>query len=211
VSHELRSPLARLQVALELARNKAGDKAATELERIDREADRLGALIGEVLTLARFDEGVTRADRQHLRLDLLLEDIVEDARFEAEADDKRIDLDTTEFALEADELWLGRALDNVIRNAIRHTATGSAVEVCMTRSAQGASIEVRDHGPGVPESALSHLFEPFYRASEARDRDSGGYGLGLAIAERAIRMHGGSVDTRNHPGGGLVVSITLPA
>lgn len=211
VSHELRSPLARLQVALELARNKSGDTAASELDRIDREAERLGELIGEVLTIARFDEGVTRADKKTVQLDRLLADIVEDARFEAEAADKGIELASEEMSLEADELWLGRALDNVIRNAIRHTAPGSTVNVMMTATSAGMEICVRDHGTGVPEEALPRLFEPFFRTSEARDRDSGGYGLGLAIAERAIGIHGGSITARNHPDGGLEVTINLPS
>ncbi|HXH71227.1 MAG TPA: ATP-binding protein [Mariprofundaceae bacterium] len=211
VSHELRSPLARLQVALELARNKSGDVAEKELDRIDREAERLGELIGEVLTLARFDEGVTHADKKKVQLDRLLTGIVEDARFEAEAAGKRIELATVECTLQADELWLGRAVDNVIRNAIRHTAAGSAVDVRMAKAASGIEIRVRDHGPGVPDEALSRLFEPFFRASAARDRDSGGYGLGLAITERAIRMHDGTITARNHPDGGLEATINLPS
>jgi len=209
VSHELRSPLARLQVALELARNKAGSAAGSELDRIDREAERLNELVGEVLTLARFDEGVVQADRHTIELAHLLEDIVIDARFEAEAAGKSITLSTSVFRLEADELWLGRALDNIIRNAIRHTPAGSRVNVDMLETGDGVQIQVRDHGPGVDEAMLPKLFEPFFRASEARDRDSGGYGLGLAIAERAIRMHGGSITARNHQEGGLEVTIKL--
>jgi len=211
VSHELRSPLARLQVALELARNKAGGSAGSELDRIGREAERLNELIGEVLTLARFDEGVVQADRHTIDLTQLLEDIVADARFEAEAAGKSITLTATAFKLEADELWLGRAIDNIIRNAIRHTPAGSRVEVEMHEEARGMQIHIRDLGPGVEDSMLPQLFEPFFRASEARDRDSGGYGLGLAIAERAIRMHGGTITARNHPEGGLEVTIRLPS
>jgi len=211
VSHELRSPLARLSVALELARDAAGDRAAEELSRIGLEADRLNALIGEVLTLARFEQGVIQADMGEIDLIALLREIVADAAFEAEATGKRLQLDAVDACrLCGDRLWLGRALDNVLRNAVRHTDTDTAVEISMHRHGKQMQISVRDHGPGVPDDALAHLFEPFFRAEEARARSSGGYGLGLAIAQRVVELHGGAIHADHASGGGLSVDIRLP-
>jgi len=211
ISHELRSPLARLQVALELARNSAGAAAGDELDRIGREAERLNELIGEVLTLARFEQESVQAKHVPLSLDEVLQDISEDAAFEAESMGRSVTLSRTDACtINGDPLWLGRALENVIRNAIRHTAVGTAVEISLDREEGMALIAVRDHGPGVEEAALPQLFEPFFRTSEARDRDSGGYGLGLAIAQRAVQLNGGEIKAVNHPEGGLQVNITLP-
>ena len=211
ISHELRSPLARLQVALELARNSAGDKAADELNRIGREAERLNELISEVLTLARFEQESAQAKHLPLSLDKVLRDIVEDAAFEAESMGRGVALKRIDACMiNGDPLWLGRALENVIRNAIRHTTVGTDVEISLTGKDEKAMIAIRDHGPGAPEAALPQLFEPFFRTSEARDRDSGGYGLGLAIAQRAVQLNGGEIKAVNHAEGGLQVNITLP-
>jgi len=210
VSHELRSPLARLTVALELARDTAGNAAQDDLQRIALEAGRLNELIGEVLSLARFEQGAIVAEMTELDLAALLIEVISDASFEAEAAGKRVETDTLPGCrIRADRRWLQRALDNVLRNAVRHTADGTAVRVDMHHTGDGISITVRDHGPGVPEEALAHLFEPFFRAEEARTRSGGGYGLGLAIAQRVIDMHGGSIHARHAEGGGLAVTITL--
>ncbi|EAU54302.1 histidine kinase [Mariprofundus ferrooxydans] len=211
ISHELRSPLARLQVALELARNDAGGKAGAELDRIDMEAERLNELIGEVLALARFEEGAVQARMSRLKLDDMLREIAADATFEAEPAGKIVV--TTDFAvcyIMADQLWISRALDNVMRNAIRHTAANSSIEVTLTVQENRACVGIRDHGEGVAETQLAHLFDPFFRISEAREHDGSGYGLGLAIAKRAVELHGGSILARNHPDGGLQVDIGLP-
>lgn len=211
ISHELRSPLARLQVALELARNEAGDKAGEELDRIGREAERLNELIGEVLALARFEQESVHAEHANIQLAGMLRDIADDAAFEAEAMGKAVTLSRAETChIIGDPLWLGRALENVVRNAIRHTADGSNVDIRLSGENEQALITVRDHGPGVPEAALPQLFEPFFRTSEARDRHSGGYGLGLAIAKRAVLLNKGNISAANHADGGLEVSITLP-
>jgi len=211
ISHELRSPLARLQVALELARNDAGGKAGAELDRIDMEAERLNELIGEVLALARFEEGAVQTRMSRLKLDDMLREIAADATFEAEPAGKSVV--TTDFAvchIMGDQLWISRALDNVMRNAIRHTAADSSIEVTLTVQDNRACVGIRDHGEGVAETQLAHLFDPFFRISEAREHDGSGYGLGLAIAKRAVELHGGSIVARNHPDGGLQVDIRLP-
>jgi len=211
VSHELRSPLARLQVALELAKNAAEDKAQDELERIGKEAEQLNALIGEVLTLARFEQGGMQTKQTRLQLDAILEEIIQDAVFEAQAANKQVVFDIMESCLvDGDPIWLHRAFDNIIRNAIRHTEVDTAVSVSLSISEDAANITIRDHGKGVDPDALPHLFEPFYRASTARERQSGGYGLGLAIAQRVIDLHGGGIDASNHPNGGLEVNVSLP-
>jgi len=211
VSHELRSPLARLTVALELARDAAGDAAQNDLARIGLEADRLNALIGEVLTLARFEQSAIQADMTETDLTALLQEIVADARFEAEAAGKRVQLkNMAACSMHSDRLWLGRALDNVLRNAVRHTNSGTEVEIDMRCSSEQVTISVEDHGPGVPDDALEHLFEPFFRAEDSRARNSGGYGLGLAIARQVVELHRGEISASHAADGGLLVSITLP-
>ncbi|ATX79073.1 two-component system, OmpR family, sensor histidine kinase CpxA [Mariprofundus aestuarium] len=213
ISHELRSPLARLHVGLELARSAAGKSAQEELNRIEKEANLLNELISEVLTLARIEQGAVEIQRQPLQLDEIVDEIVADAAFEAEAQDKTIRI-TEQVAcrISGDHLWISRALDNVIRNAIRHTPVGSGVEVSLTRSGEQIKIEVRDFGSGADEAILAKLFEPFVRGSEARERHSGssGYGLGLAIARDAIELHDGDISAANHKESGLIITIALP-
>jgi two-component system sensor histidine kinase CpxA len=211
-SHELRSPLARLQVALALARQRASG-ADKELDRIERETERLNELIGRLLSLSRLEAGVDSASVEAIDLPELLQSLVEDARFEATARGCRVTLhETVPAIVTANALWLHSALENVVRNAIKYTKEGTDVEISLrndTAKPGWIAIRVRDHGPGVPEEALPHLFEPFVRVGEARDRASGGYGLGLAIADRAVRLFGGEITARNEPGGGLSVLIRL--
>ncbi len=211
VSHELRSPLARLSVALELARVAAGDKAEEELSRIGLEAERLNALIGEVLTLARFEQGAIEAEMVETDLTALLNEVIADAAFEAEAAGKLVQTGALEACrLRGARLWLGRALDNVVRNAVRHTDKGTAVDIDMRCLEGQVNISVRDHGRGVPDDALANLFEPFFRVEASRSRNSGGYGLGLAIARQVVELHGGSITASHAPDGGLSVDIRLP-
>lgn len=213
VSHELRSPLARLTVALGLARQRAGDATATELDRIEREAERLNELIGQLLSLARIESGMEVAARASVDLAPLLAEVATDADFEARAANRRVELAAAGPAvLTGDVRLLHSAFENIVRNAVRYTADGSAVEVALAPDPgrAGWRVTIRDHGPGVPEAMLVRLFEPFVRVDEARDRARGGYGLGLAIAERAIRAHGGAVWASNAAGGGLCVEVRLP-
>lgn len=211
VSHELRSPLARLSVALELARLKAGAEAAPALDRIEREAERLNELIGQLLTLAKLESGVSAPPTTAVALDQLVKDIVADASFEAASRQREVKLLSSDNCqTEGSPELLRRAIENVIRNAVRHTPENSTVEVKLERNDNQAVISVRDCGQGVPPSSLDQLFEPFYRVAEARDRQTGGIGLGLAITKSAIQLHGGQVSATNAAGGGLEVKLTLP-
>jgi two-component system sensor histidine kinase CpxA len=214
VSHELRSPLARLQVALGLARQRTEGRGAAELDRIEREAERLSDLIGQLLSLAKLESGVTEVVRQPVDLVEMLEGVVSDADFEARAHNRRVLLSSSVPAIfEGDPRLLQSALDNIVRNALRYTAAGTSVTLSLTHEhapTEHWHIAIRDHGPGVPEAMLPQLFEPFVRVGDARDRASGGYGLGLAIAQRAIRLHVGEVSATNAPDGGLTVDVRLP-
>jgi signal transduction histidine kinase len=214
ISHELRSPLARLTVALGLARQRAGDGAAHALDRIEREAERLNDMIGKLLTLARLGSASAPPERTSVDLSELLQEIVEDASFEAQDHDCNVRLVCSEDAVvEGSPELLRSAIENVVRNAVHYTAAQTDVEVRLSSngaSIRSARIVVRDHGPGVPEAELVKVFQPFYRLADARERSSGGTGLGLAITDRAVRLHGGSIAARNAVGGGLEVEIRLP-
>lgn len=216
ISHELRSPLARLNVALELCRKEAGREAAGALDRIERESGRLNDMIGHLLTLNRVESDP--AVRKTGRIDLagLVREIAADAEFEAGALERAVKVTALEsFDMEGDEEMIRRAIENVVRNAVRYTREGGDVEISLRLDGSGpigtAVIAVRDHGKGVPQAALAHLFQPFYRVGDGRERETGGTGLGLAITEAAVRLHGGSVGAANAPGDGLIVEIRLPA
>jgi len=214
VSHELRSPLARLQVALGLARQRGPDQPHGELDRIEREAERLNELIAQLLSLSRLEAGAELTHTDEIDLAAALSDVAERADFEASAANRRVRLLTCSPGLvEADPVLLQSALENVVRNAIEYTREGTAVEISSVPDDQRENwvlVKVRDHGPGVPEDMLTRLFDPFVRVDDARDRASGGYGLGLAIAKRAILLHSGEISAKNEDGGGLAVSIRLP-
>src|SRR5216684_6063081 len=226
VSHELRSPLARLSVALGLARQRATPEVAPELEsslnRIELEADRLNQLIQRLLTISRLESGTDGIRKSRLSLRELVEQVARDAEYEnpgrgcrvTSAIDPPADA-ADEFLVEADPDLLRSAVENVVRNATRYTAEGTTVEVRLERqqTATGEEVVVRvlDSGPGVPDEALQKIFEPFYRLDDARNRQTGGAGLGLSIADRAIRLHGGQLRASNRKEGGLEVEIRIPA
>jgi signal transduction histidine kinase len=210
VSHELRSPLTRLQLALSLARREDGG-VERQLTRIACEADRLEQLIARILKLVRLER--PGSDFQGVSVDVgkLLEMIGQDVTIEAEARNCTVSVRADAGLEVAGDLELLRsAFENVIRNAVRYGPSGSAVTVTAVRR-DGVEVAVRDHGPGVPEKDLKLIFEPFYRVDAARDRAGGGEGLGLAIAARAIAVHGGSIEARNVPDGGLEIAMRLPA
>ncbi len=210
ISHELRSPLARLSVALELARKNAIPAAAPALDRIEREADRVNELVGQLLTLTRLESGAEKIPPDLVSLEELVQQVVSDADFEAQPmfrEVKIVHLDKCR--VRGSWELLRSAVENVVRNAVRYTAEGTAVEVELRWKLDTALLSVRDHGPGVPPEELGHIFEPFYRVSAARDRASGGAGLGLSIAERTVKFHGGDISAENIPGG-LLVTIRLP-
>ncbi len=207
VSHELRSPLARMQAAIGLAEQDASRMPAV-LERVEREAARLDELVGGLLTLSRLRAGAEDAPESEVDLIDLAAAVVDDARFEARAGGRDVILTGEgELRLRGRAALLRRALENVVRNAVRYSAPGSAVTVAVTAAHGAAILTVSDRGPGVPEAELDHLFEPFHRVG---NDPTPGFGLGLAIARRAVELHGGRIVARNRDGGGLEVEITLP-
>lgn len=216
VSHELRSPLARLSVALGLARQRAAPEIETQLNRIEVETDRLNQLIQRLLTISRLESGADGIHKSSLSLRELVEQVAHDAEYESAGRPCRVIAESgDEFLVEADADLLRSAIENVIRNATRYTADGTTVDVRLARESgangEEAVVRVSDSGPGVPNEALTRIFEPFYRLDDARNRQTGGAGLGLAIADRAIRLHGGQLRASNRKEGGLEVEIRIPA
>jgi len=215
ISHELRSPLARLNVALELVRQRSGKEADEALDRIEREANRMNTLIGQLRTLTLLESGTEIMDKDTIDLSHLVQSISGDAEFESAKRKISVRIELEEdIIIEGSEELLRRAIENILRNAVRYTAEGYEIEICLERHVtEGrayALLKVRDHGPGVHEKELANLFSPFYRIAESRDRKSGGMGIGLAITDRAVRLHGGTVKAFNAAEGGLVLEIKLP-
>ena len=216
ISHELRSPLARLNVALGLARQRVGMESDDMLDRIELEASRLNELIGRILTLARLEDGEQLVPRTPVPLGELVANVTEDAEFEAQERHCHVHavIPEGDWGVRGNDSLLHSAVENVVRNAIRYTQEGTSVEIELARedraSGPEAVLKVSDAGPGVPPEALEKLFQPFYRLDDARGRLTGGVGLGLAITERAVRFHGGRVAASNRPSGGLQVEIRLP-
>jgi two-component system sensor histidine kinase CpxA len=230
ISHELRSPLARLNVALELARQRSGPEAGTALDRIDRETNRLNELIQKLLTIARLESGNESIEKHPVHLEKIVHEIAHDAAFEAQS--RHCEVEATvvdDCVVMGSPSLLHSAIENVVRNAIRYTRERTSVEVRLEQGVglpsmglqntgtpnDGAGrpeavVRVTDSGPGVPEDALDKLFRPFYRIDDARGRQTGGVGLGLAITDRAVRLHGGTIRVSNRPQGGLMVEIRLP-
>ncbi len=224
ISHELRSPLARMSVALGLLRQREIAGSEDMIARLETETGRLDRLIGDLLLLSRLESGANVADERRpegrdddgIALGELVAGIVEDASFEATERRCDVRLAATDDRLRVDGVpeLLHSAIENVVRNAVRHTAEGTQVEVRVERRAGDggacAAVSVRDHGPGVPAGDIERIFEPFHRVEAARERRSGGVGLGLAIARRAVLRHRGRITARPAEGGGLVVEILLP-
>jgi signal transduction histidine kinase len=211
ISHELRSPLARLGVAVELARARGGPALDPALNRIQKESDRLNSLVGQLLQVTRAEGDPNSLRHNPVRLDELVQQLVDDSNIEAAARGCSLRYERHEpVTVEGDPELLRRAVENVLRNAIRYSPADSSIEVATARNDGRAVVDVRDHGPGVPEVALPRLFDPFYRVETDRDRASGGIGLGLAIARRAIELHKGTIRARNADPG-LMVEMELPA
>lgn len=213
VSHELRSPLARLQAAIGLAR-QSPQKLESSLERIESEAERLDELVGQLLTLSRL--GATVGDEllerpEQVDLVDVVGAIAADADFEARASGRRVAFPGEgELPARVRVELIHRAVENVVRNAVRHTADGTTVEVALAThpTTGGVRVSVADRGPGVAEDELETIFEPFYRGKSGQP--GRGFGLGLAIARRAVEAHGGTLHARNRKGGGLVIEMVLP-
>lgn len=208
ISHELRSPLGRIQVALALAQRKHGEDTA-ELLRVEKECERLNALIGQLLVVPNYNQNLDDC----IDLVALLEDIARDDEPSAAQERKRIEVQTSfdELLITTAGNLLWHAVDNLARNALRHTPDGSTVALSLDRQGNDVRIIVRDQGSGVPDQELEKIFNPFYRVETARDhQDSGGHGLGLNIASRAIEHHGGKIEAGNIEGGFEVI-ILLPS
>jgi len=210
LSHELRSPLARLHLILDLARrSESAEDAARYFRQAEQEIGRLDHMTGEMLALSRLEGGIPGENRERIDVVSLLQDCIQRANVEAQA--RRITLSMAPSAplmVSGSVLLLERAFDNLIANAIKFSAEDSPVELAVHQVDGRACCIVRDHGPGVPEAELSSLFRPLFRGSNASRAE--GHGLGLAIAQRVARAHGGGIEARNAEGGGLQVELTLP-
>ncbi|WP_335944355.1 ATP-binding protein [Pseudomonas sp. G166] len=208
ISHELRSPLTRMQAAIGLLQQ---DPARLEMvERIDRESVRMDILIEALLTLARLQGRPESIEREPIDIVELLSVIVEDARFEAQMKGCQVSLQACPaFVSRVSGELLYRCFENVIRNAVRYTRPGSTVVVVAETTTEAGCLTVRisDQGPGVENDRLQDIFHPFERGL---NDSSAGFGLGLAIASRAVEIHGGTIMARNEPAGGLTVEISLP-
>ena len=212
ISHELGTPLTRLNVALGLAFRKSPDAARTELERIQTEAGRLNELIRQLLLISELQIDRKLDSPESIDLRALAIQIAADAEFEASERRCRVVVRAPDsLPVRGVRHLLHSAVENVVRNAVRYTAAESEVSIELARANASAFVRVRDHGPGVPARELENLFRPFYRVSEARDRLSGGTGLGLAITQQAVEAHGGTVRASNATDGGLLVELELPA
>ncbi|MDO9104087.1 MAG: ATP-binding protein [Methylovulum sp.] len=210
VSHELRSPLARMQAAIGLAFQQP-EKINSSLQRIERESQRMSDLIGELLTFSRLEVDDANQSDEIVDMDELLDEIVEDARFEASHKQVNIVFSRPEQAMIKGRVELiYRAVENVLRNAVQHTASHStvSVEAKADQLKHGYIISIADQGPGVGDTELSKIFKPFYRGAHKTKPDS--IGLGLAIARRAIEIHNGKIHALNRPEGGLQITIELP-
>lgn len=209
VSHELRSPLARLHAAIGLARQDPA-KIATSYDRIERESQRLDSLVGQLLTLSRLDAGADSEPEQRLDAMELLAAAVDDACFEAQSNDRSLHfVGEGVFLMALRPELLHRAFENVLRNAVKFTAVGTTVEVSADLTPVQLRISVCDRGPGVLEAELATIFEPFHRGRNGSGKE--GFGLGLAIAQRAVAAHGGQMRAANRAGGGLCLEILLPS
>lgn len=215
VSHELRSPLARINLSVALLKKRYSEDSDDMFQRLDRDVVRIDLLVGQLLTLSRLEAGLSSAEREDVDLTQLVEAAAADSNFEAEASGKSVSFRATDEIIlgNADPYALRSACENVIRNAVRFTRPGTVVEVVL-EAQQGALerlaiVTIRDYGPGVPEESLQAIFEPFYQIG-GDPEGTDGNGLGLAIASEAIRLHHGTISAANLRPTGLKIAIRLP-
>jgi two-component system OmpR family sensor kinase len=212
ISHELRSPLARLHLAIDLAR-QSPDKTLQSLQRIAREADKLDEMVGELLALSKLEHGITTAN-EYFFVSEITGIVVEDARYEAQEKGVSIEFVASSRRWGWEALVVGsgklisRAIENIVRNALRFSRRGQTITIEMESNAAGTTLFIRDEGPGIKAEQLATLFEPFVQGNPAEGQ---GYGLGLAIARRAILAHGGSIKATNGVAAGLTITVWLPA
>ena len=213
VSHELRSPLARLSVALDLGRERKGNDPA--FDQMEANIELLNGMIGRLLTIAKLDIAAQQVPKTDVDLTVLLSRIVRNAEFEFRGSSAGINLTCTgQCIVFGSAELLCSAIEDVVRNAVRYTENGTSIDVRLQcedlPQPPSVHLSVRDYGPGVPESDLGNIFQPFYRVATARDRQSGGTGLGLAIADRVVRIHGGTIRAENAAPRGLKIEIVFP-
>ncbi len=210
ISHELRSPLARLSVALEIARDKS-PKVEKELTRIAYETDKLNELIRQILSLASLDAAQNNIIFEEIDIVELVQSIVSDANYEVQHHITPIRLIIPKFChAQVNYPLLRSAIENIIRNALRYTPEEHPIHVSLLVKEEEVQVSIEDSGPGIPEEKLAHVFDPFFRVDDSRTQHTGGFGLGLAIAKRAILLHKGHVYAKNLPQGGLSVLLTFP-
>ena len=211
VSHELRSPLARLQAAIGLAHQQP-ERMLSYMERIERESMRMDQLLGELLTLARLEAGALRTSQDPIDMAELIEQVLDDAQFEAKVRQRQIQQKgTAEVTVIGQTALLARAIENILRNAIKHSPVDSVVQLELVPDLQAHTLVIRviDQGAGVPSAELDAIFQAFYRGHNM-PKDIEGHGLGLAIAQQVVLAHGGSIRARNQATGGLCVELVLP-
>jgi signal transduction histidine kinase len=211
VSHELRSPIARIRLALTLARNADDAERSEMLDRIEQDTIQLDSMLEQILTVARLESGQHKPRFEQLSLNDVVDDVLHDANFEAAATNAAIAFQgDDDIQVNGDAGLLRSAIENIVRNAIFYSGQGGKIEVRLSKENGTALISVRDKGPGVPENALPLLFKPFYRVDDSRGTTTGGMGLGLAIVRNAVLAHGGSVSAKNVVPHGLEVELRLP-
>ena len=211
VSHELRSPLARLQAAIGLVRQQP-ERIDDFVARLERESGRMDTLVSELLTLSRLEAGMAGKLDESVDLAELLGDVVDDARFEAAARGCEVEFSADQGAsVRGNAELLHRAIENIVRNAVKHTPPGSRVEIDLAPGSEQVIVRVADAGPGVADAELKSIFVPFFRGSSAEANNSpDGHGLGLAISQRVVEAHQGTISAANRPSGGLCVTVSLP-
>jgi signal transduction histidine kinase len=211
VSHELRSPIARIRLALALARNPDDRDRAEMLDRIEQDTIQLDSMLERILIVARLESGQQKPKLEPLSLNDVVDDVLHDATFEAAATEATIHYQNSgEIKVNGDAALLRSAVENIVRNAVFYSGQGGRIDVSLEKANGAAVISVRDNGPGVPENALPLLFKPFYRVDDSRGTNTGGMGLGLAIVRNAAAIHGGSVSAKNVAPHGLEVELRLP-
>ncbi len=211
ISHELRSPLARLQISLELLQRKSPDADQAMLTRIGREISRMNALIEELLQFSKLESNEISSTPEKFQLPEVLAHICNDANFEGKARNCLVKLYTPEqLEITGIPQLIERAVENILRNALRHSPDNSEIRVELQKLDNTAVLTICDHGSGIPEAELQKVFSPFYCLSEERNPQKGGIGLGLAIAQRAVKLHHGQITLKNNPEGGLTATVTLP-
>jgi two-component system sensor histidine kinase CpxA len=208
ISHELRSPLARLKFAVKLARTSEDKMAA--LDRIERDINRISSLVADILEMTSVEDDPGVQETSPVPLREVIDEVVRDCSLEADVRGCGIEVEGSQtHALSGNRELLRRAVENVLRNGIRYAPRDSTIHLALSETPEKAIVEVRDYGPGVPNESLGRIFDPFFRVEEARVDNGGGSGLGLSIAKRAVQLHHGTIEAEN-ASPGLRIRIAIP-